>query len=61
MDFEYSEGTMKLRREVEEFMDAEIERRQHDIAKSRGFQLQEHALSLYAHCTRKDCAHRAKQ
>lgn len=46
---------------VEEFMDAEIERRQHDIAKSRGFQLQEHALSLYAHCTRKDCAHRAKQ
>jgi len=46
---------------VEEFMDAEIERRQHDIAKSRGFQLQEHALSLYAHCTRKDCAHRVKQ
>jgi Fur family ferric uptake transcriptional regulator len=46
---------------VEEFMDSEIERRQHDIAKSRGFQLQEHALSRYAHCTRKDCAHRAKQ
>ena len=46
---------------VEEFMDAEIERRQHDIAKSRGFQLQEHALSLYAHCTRKACAHRVKQ
>ena len=46
---------------VEEFMDSEIERRQHDIAKSRGFRLQEHALSLYARCTRKDCAHRAKQ
>ena len=43
---------------VEEFMDAEIERRQHDIASSRGFKLQEHALSLYAHCTRKDCQYR---
>lgn len=43
---------------VEEFMDAEIERRQHDIASSRGFKLQEHALALYAHCTRKDCQHR---
>jgi len=43
---------------VEEFMDAEIERRQHDIASSRGFKLQEHALALYAHCTRKDCHYR---
>ena len=43
---------------VEEFMDAEIERRQHDIASSRGFKLQEHALALYAHCTRKDCQYR---
>jgi len=43
---------------VEEFVDAEIERRQHDIASSRGFKLQEHALALYAHCTRKDCQYR---
>ena len=43
---------------VEEFMDAEIERRQHDIASSRGFKLQEHVLALYAHCTRKDCQYR---
>jgi Fur family ferric uptake transcriptional regulator len=43
---------------VEEFFDAEIESRQRSIAKSRGFSLQEHALSLYANCTKTDCAHR---
>jgi len=43
---------------VEEFVDQEIERRQREIAKSRGFQLQEHGLSLYANCTRKNCPHR---
>ena len=32
---------------VEEFYDAEIERRQQSIAKQRGFELHEHALSLY--------------
>ncbi|WP_180682966.1 ferric iron uptake transcriptional regulator [Tepidicella baoligensis] len=46
---------------VEEFFDAEIEKRQQSIATSRGFELQEHALSLYAHCTKTDCEHRAKQ
>ncbi|MCX7693009.1 ferric iron uptake transcriptional regulator [Tepidimonas taiwanensis] len=45
---------------VEEFYDAEIERRQQAIAQERGFQLQEHALSLYAHCIREDCPHRTK-
>ncbi len=40
---------------VEEFFDAEIEARQHAIAKERGFELQEHALSLYAACTKLDC------
>ncbi|MDM7464008.1 MAG: ferric iron uptake transcriptional regulator [Tepidimonas taiwanensis] len=45
---------------VEEFYDAEIERRQQAIAQERGFQLQEHALSLYAHCVREDCPHRNK-
>jgi len=43
---------------VEEFYDAEIEKRQLAIAKERGFKLQEHSLSLYAECTRTDCPHR---
>ena len=45
---------------VEEFFDAEIEKRQQMVAKSRGFNLQEHALSLYANCTKTDCEHRTK-
>ena len=43
---------------VEEFYDAEIERRQHSVAKSKGFDIAEHALSLYAHCTKNPCPHR---
>ncbi|MFN7641738.1 MAG: ferric iron uptake transcriptional regulator [Burkholderiales bacterium] len=43
---------------VEEFFDAEIERRQHLVAEERGFALQDHALSLYANCTKTDCPHR---
>ena len=43
---------------VEEFYDPEIEARQQKIALERGFQLQEHALSLYANCQRSDCEHR---
>ena len=43
---------------VEEFFDAEIERRQHLVAQERGFALQDHALSLYANCTKTDCPHR---
>jgi Fur family ferric uptake transcriptional regulator len=46
---------------VEEFFDPEIERRQQLVAQSRGFSLQEHALSLYAHCTKSPCPHREKQ
>lgn len=46
---------------VEEFYDPEIEARQQHIAATRGFQLQEHALSLYASCQQKDCEHRAKR
>ncbi|WP_101047528.1 ferric iron uptake transcriptional regulator [Macromonas nakdongensis] len=45
---------------VEEFYDAEIEKRQHSIAQARGFELQEHALSLYANCTKTDCEHRTR-
>jgi Fur family ferric uptake transcriptional regulator len=45
---------------VEEFYDAEIEKRQRAVAHARGFELHEHALSLYAACTKKDCPHRPK-
>jgi Fur family ferric uptake transcriptional regulator len=40
---------------VEEFYDAEIEKRQHAVAKIKGFEIAEHALSLYAHCTKVNC------
>lgn len=40
---------------VEEFVDADIERRQRQIAAERGFELQEHALSLYGVCSRREC------
>jgi Fur family ferric uptake transcriptional regulator len=45
---------------VEEFYDAEIERRQTKIAKERGFAIKEHALYLYAECVKPDCEHRGK-
>ena len=45
---------------VEEFFDAEIEKRQKAVAQSRGFELQDHALALYAVCTKKNCPHRVK-
>ena len=44
---------------VEEFYDAEIERRQTRVAKDRGFIIREHALYLYAECSKPDCPHRA--
>lgn len=43
---------------VEEFTDAEIERRQERIAKQRGFAISGHALYLYGHCLKSDCPHR---
>ncbi len=43
---------------VEEFFDAEIEKRQHVVAKAKGFAIADHALSLYANCTKNDCPHR---
>jgi len=45
---------------VEEFFDAEIENRQNAVAKARGFALAEHALSLYAHCTKDKCPNRGQ-
>ncbi|SPJ16587.1 DNA-binding transcriptional dual regulator of siderophore biosynthesis and transport [Burkholderiales bacterium] len=46
---------------VEEFVDAEIEERQRHVASERGFDLQEHALSLYGVCRTKNCPHRPKE
>ena len=45
---------------VEEFFDAEIEQRQRLVAQQRGFELHEHALALYATCTKANCEHRPK-
>jgi Fur family ferric uptake transcriptional regulator len=43
---------------VEEFYDAQIEQRQRAVAQTRGFEINDHALSLYAVCTKKNCPHR---
>ena len=43
---------------VEKFHDLEIEKRQHAVAKAKGFLIADHALSLYANCTKADCPHR---
>ena len=45
---------------VEEFFDPEIESRQQAVAQSKGFVIADHALSLYAHCTRNPCPHRQR-
>lgn len=45
---------------VEEFYDAEIEKRQQTVATARGFALQEHSLALYASCTKKGCVHKPR-
>jgi Fur family ferric uptake transcriptional regulator len=45
---------------VEEFYDAEIEQRQHQVAKSKGFEIADHALSIYAHCSQPACPHRSE-
>ena len=46
---------------VEEFYDAQIEQRQQAVAMAKGFAIADHALSLYAHCTRGDCEHRPRK
>ena len=43
---------------VEEFFDAQIESRQNEIAKEKGFDLHGHSLALYADCTKPDCIYR---
>jgi Fur family ferric uptake transcriptional regulator len=46
---------------VEEFYDAQIEKRQHQIARERGFEVHEHALYLYADCTKADCPNKKRE
>ena len=46
---------------VEEFYDAEIEQRQNVVAEAKGFRIADHALSLYATCTKTDCPNRPAQ
>ena len=45
---------------VEEFYDPEIERRQGEVAKSRGFSISEHELYLYAECINPDCPNKKR-
>jgi len=45
---------------VEEFYDPEIEKRQGKVARERGFDVREHALYLYADCTKPRCPNRKK-
>jgi len=59
--FELNEGThhdhivcVKCGR-VEEFYDAEIEKRQQEAAESRGFKMQEHSLMIYGICAKQPC------
>jgi Fur family ferric uptake transcriptional regulator len=44
--------------EVEEFADAEIESLQAKAAHRLGFEIADHALTLYGHCRRAQCPHR---
>ena len=43
---------------VEEFYDAEIEKRQQSIAKSKGWIVHDHSMALYGQCA--ECAAKAK-
>lgn len=43
---------------VEEFFDAEIEKRQQIVAKAKGWVVHDHSMALYGHCA--ECAKRIK-
>ena len=47
--------------EVIEFFDAEIEKRQQEIAAERGYTLHDHALALYVVCSKDSCKAAAAQ
>jgi Fur family ferric uptake transcriptional regulator len=41
---------------VEEFIDANIEKRQRDIAVNKGFELSDHSMILFGRCRKQNCA-----
>lgn len=43
---------------VEEFYDAEIEKRQEIAAAKLGFTMQEHSLTIYGLCSKQPCTHK---
>lgn len=45
---------------VEEFYDAEIEKRQEQVAHDRGFRISDHSLHIYADCIRDNCPRKPK-
>ncbi len=45
---------------VEEFYDAEIEKRQIKVTEQRGFKIHDHSLHIYADCTKVDCPNKTK-
>ncbi len=45
---------------VEEFYDAEIEKRQIKVTEQRGFKIHDHSLHIYADCTKVDCPNKSK-
>ena len=45
---------------VEEFYDAEIEKRQIKVTEQRGFKIHDHSLHIYADCTKVDCPNKPK-
>jgi len=45
---------------VEEFFDGGIEERQNAVADRLGFEIRHHALVMYGHCRKSDCANRRK-
>lgn len=45
---------------VEEFVDGGIEERQNAVAQRLGFEIRHHALVMYGHCRKPDCAQRGK-
>ena len=45
-------------RKVEDSYDAAIEKRQHAVAKSKGFAIADHSLSIYANCIKDNCPNR---
>lgn len=45
---------------IEEFVDAEIEKRQKAVADRLGFEIRDHSLILYGHCRQPDCQRRRR-